>query len=614
MQVSGEFELNASDKRKRAQADLRIALAMRGGVSLAVWIGGAVCEVEELRKASSDSIYGRLRALSNYKSVEVDIMSGASAGGLNGAIYSASLMYGFDFGTMLEVWLELADVESLARSTKAHPGERARPSLFEGENYFRAKFVEKLTALVESGPPDHLAPPRLDLFLTATRLQPITRTFRDAADNKLVESRSAAFFHFHHMGDRGGPLSDFADKPDALTSTVPELALAGRSTSSFPVAFEPADVYSAGPQACVPAPPRQPNMFGKFSEHGTTPVIDGGVLDNIPVARAIQAIAGAPASGPAERWLLYLNPSPAEDGTRADTEGLNAILQSLKRAATLKFNTESLSDDLAALSTHNVSMAERRTSRATLLAAAHRTRRPTCRAHAAWAGTDARRIVEVLADPDLAFVAHPFVRFAAAPPLEAGPKKRGDRQRFYARIEAAALQTYATATLDAPPLLVLGDIVDTLLTIAQQVDPASARGPEAAPYRVRLVVEVLTSVWEQRWVRVAADRTGSPGPALDRCHHRRPPDRERTADTGHLDRSPISMRPLSMPRSPACTGRRWTRTARPRCTSTSSGPSWRLMPPSCSPARCLTTPSSVGSPRSSATTRPDPWPASNALR
>ncbi len=95
MQLSGEFELSASKERKQADADLRIALAMRGGVSLAVWIGGAVCEVEALRSASPESIYGRLRVLSNYERVEVDIMTGASAGGLNGAIYSASLMYGF---------------------------------------------------------------------------------------------------------------------------------------------------------------------------------------------------------------------------------------------------------------------------------------------------------------------------------------------------------------------------------------------------------------------------------------------------------------------------------------------------------------------------------------
>ncbi len=253
-------------------------------------------------------------------------------------------------------------------------------------------------------------------------------------------------------------------------------------------------------------------MFGKFSEHGKTSVIDGGVLDNIPVARAIQAIAGAPASGPAERWLLYLNPSPAEDGTPADTDGLNAILQSLKRAVTLKFNTESLSDDLAALSTHNASMSERRGSRAMLLDApppGPAADLPLARA--AWAGTDARRIVEVLADPDLAFSAHTFVNFAAAPPLESEfETEHGDRQRFYACIESATLATYATATLEAPPLLALGDIVDTLLTVAQQVDPSAASGPEAALYRVRLVVEVLTSVWEQRWVQAAGGRAGTP--------------------------------------------------------------------------------------------------------
>ena len=291
---------------------------------------------------------------------------------------------------------------------------------------------------------------------------------------------------------------------------MPELALAGRSTSSFPVAFEPADVYSAGAQACIPV----------YRGNPTCSASSPSTADNRhrrrrprqhPRRRAIQAIAGAPASGPAERWLLYLNPSPAEDGTRADIEGLNAILQSLKRAATLKFNTESLSDDLAALSTHNASMAERRASRAMLLAG--RATAPAADlsiAHDAWAGTDARRIVEVLADPDLAFASHPFVRFSAAPPLEADWKQPGDRQRFYDRIEAAALETYATATLDAPPLLALGDIVDTLLTVAQQVDPDAARGPEAALYRVRLVVEVLTSVWEQRWVRAAADRTAGP--------------------------------------------------------------------------------------------------------
>ena len=513
MQTSGEFELNATETRKTAGADLRIALAMRGGVSLAVWIGGAVCEVEALRSAEPESIYGQLLRLSNYQHVDVDIMTGASAGGLNGAIYSASLMYGFHFGEMEEIWLELADVESLARSTRVRRGEPERPSLFEGEGYFRAKFVEKLRLLVESGPKPHKAPPRLDLFLTATRLEPIARIFRDAADNRLIESRSAAFFHFHHLGERGGPLSDFADTPASLTSTVPELALAGRSTSSFPVAFEPASVFTAPPGSSMLGP--GPNMFGKFSEQGETQVIDGGVLDNIPVGRAIQAIAGAPASGPAERWLLYLNPSPAEPQEAVADGNLNAILRSLKRAALLKFNTESLSDDLAALSTHNSSMTERRAARASLLLSP--TPDPTAalvQARAAWAATDAQRIVEVLADPDLAFASHPFTRFASPPPIEdEWDDVADDRRCFQDTLASATRLSYEEVDVSNPPLLALGDVVDTLLTIAQQVnptEPADSLGAEATLYRVRLIVEVLTAVWEQRWVRAAGSRNGAP--------------------------------------------------------------------------------------------------------
>ena len=34
-----------------APRELRLALAMRGGVSLAVWIGGTCCEIDRLRTA-----------------------------------------------------------------------------------------------------------------------------------------------------------------------------------------------------------------------------------------------------------------------------------------------------------------------------------------------------------------------------------------------------------------------------------------------------------------------------------------------------------------------------------------------------------------------------------
>ncbi len=72
---------------------MRIALGIRGGVSLSVWIGGACREIDALRpssQATGDLFWARLLAISDVNDVIVDVMAGASAGGLNGVIYAAS--------------------------------------------------------------------------------------------------------------------------------------------------------------------------------------------------------------------------------------------------------------------------------------------------------------------------------------------------------------------------------------------------------------------------------------------------------------------------------------------------------------------------------------------
>ena len=73
---------------------------MRGGVSLAVWIGGACCEIDALRVMPTDpgpaNFWRPLAARAPATSgVVVDVLAGASAGGLNGVLYAASQVYGF---------------------------------------------------------------------------------------------------------------------------------------------------------------------------------------------------------------------------------------------------------------------------------------------------------------------------------------------------------------------------------------------------------------------------------------------------------------------------------------------------------------------------------------
>ena len=68
-------------------AQLRLAISMRGGVSLAVWIGGALAEIDVLRRScptadvttSTDPnapIYRSLMELAGYTSVLVDVSVG----------------------------------------------------------------------------------------------------------------------------------------------------------------------------------------------------------------------------------------------------------------------------------------------------------------------------------------------------------------------------------------------------------------------------------------------------------------------------------------------------------------------------------------------------------
>ena len=512
--------LEATKERTNEAEELRLALSMRGGVSLAVWIGGAVAEIEAMRAASgggmapslpitgTGAVYARLLSQARYDHVTVDILTGASAGGLNGAIYAASLMYGFDFGRMAELWLQVADIEALCRPTRWTPGEEQRPSLFEGDEYFWAICRGELRKLIDGSAEARSQTPeqqRLDLFLAATLAKPVERILRNDAFSRIAETRSSAFFHFRHLGTAGSALSDFdrVTKADDADDIANRLALAGRSTSSFPIAFEPATVWS---DPAAPSGARStglngydgPNMAGVFSEvTGDEPVgvIDGGVLDNIPVGRAIQAIAGAPAAGAASRWLLYLHPSPPEDNDGAsDGENLTGILAGLKRSFQLKFSSESLVEDMVALEEHNADVADRRMRREVLLT--HIAGATELSAVAAWAQADAKRVREVLLEPDLAMATHPFAASGFGAVLDGWDASL--RSALFDRLPDALA---ADSAPSPAPLLALGDVVESLLTLTQQTH--NVPDQEATLYRIRLLIEVLTAVWDRCWAESA---------------------------------------------------------------------------------------------------------------
>ncbi|MFZ2156108.1 MAG: patatin-like phospholipase family protein, partial [Bradyrhizobium sp.] len=135
------------------EKELRIALVCFGGASLAIYMHGVTKEILKLVRASSalhtiiipekrsaaaffdvrdrsdpefdtEAIYfDLLRDIGRTVDLRVivDIIAGASAGGINGIMLARALSHDLPMGRLRELWLENADVtELLASEAKAH--------------------------------------------------------------------------------------------------------------------------------------------------------------------------------------------------------------------------------------------------------------------------------------------------------------------------------------------------------------------------------------------------------------------------------------------------------------------------------------------------------------
>ncbi len=330
---------------------LRLAVAMRGGVSLAVWIGGAVAELDLLRslrvyghdggwtrvfmywtdaRPADDAAfeamlprvaeYGRLLAGRDYHRVEADVLAGASAGGLNGVLFAAAERAGSSVRDVLDVWIRAGSVTKLIRP----PGRGSVRSVLRGDDYFYPEVKDAVLGLYGLGAKprrrrQELAEDPVTLDLSATVLNA-----QESPNEEIREGRGG----FHFASDGVGndvPTFDEARSPSGQAS-IERLALAARSTSSFPGAFEPATIwsFSGTPPQLDPTRPEaeridmsrafiaQRRVDSSEADDQYYQVIDGGVFDNIPISRAFRAIRPRPSSVPTRRALFYLDPNPPD--------------------------------------------------------------------------------------------------------------------------------------------------------------------------------------------------------------------------------------------------------------------------------------------------------------
>lgn len=361
------------------QKELRLALVCYGGVSLAVYMHGITKEVWHLARASralhhpaavrldgaAEAYRDFLAAIERDRGLRLrvlpDILTGASAGGINAVFLAQAVHAGHSLEPLTDLWLSNADVSALT-DPKAEPMWRfakfwAQPiaewflrrpgnvvsatvspetrkevrrkvSRFVRGRWFAPPFSgsrfsgmlhEALVRMEAEGDGEPLLPPGypVDLIVTATDFRGHPETLRLNSPLEVEETEHRLPIRFRSRVGDGDALGDRL-----------ELVLAARATASFPGAFPPLTLAEIDRLAAAEGQQwasRERFLARIMPAHvarGTldkVALIDGAVLVNAPFGAALDALHGRPAQREVDRRFVYLDPRPDGSGPAPGT-------------------------------------------------------------------------------------------------------------------------------------------------------------------------------------------------------------------------------------------------------------------------------------------------------
>lgn len=328
-----------------AQHEIRLALVMNGGVSLAVWMAGVTHELDLARRASTprtpgarphdEAVASRWRELlrgrgsTGGRRLVIDVIAGTSAGGLNGALLATAIAHdstldpepepGSGSGPWLrEQWCQLGALRyGRLIPDPADSGRAPTGSVLDG-NFFLEQATTLLTRLAGGEEADDAH--KVTLFTTASGLGQQEISARDAADQPFTVPDHRFLYRFtNDLPQRYDPRTLGFTAPETTGGDfqdIERLALAARSSASFPVAFAPRhegerQLNTSPPRLrprTVPGDPATGPAGEPVSSDGAW-LMDGGVLDNAPFGPVLDTVSRCDVAGHVSRYVVYVVPS-----------------------------------------------------------------------------------------------------------------------------------------------------------------------------------------------------------------------------------------------------------------------------------------------------------------
>lgn len=330
-------------------------MVLYGGVSLAVYIYGIVVEAQRLLlaaealerggNAGGEQLRPYMRALeaAGVTKVSIDLLSGTSAGGINGILLAKALARCSDVYTVKDLWLDGGDIEQLLQ-----PPSLAKPHSLLQSRVFKRHLRDGMRRLDEPQRGVE-SPPILDLFVSSTSLRGGSRLFVDSLGNSIETLQYRYVIQRKLRTPQKAATGEERDyEVDDFTGGENEtLVKLARATSAFPFAFEPVEIT------------KEDGLLPAGDEGGW--FADGGILNNKPFTEAVETIVNRSSDRPVRRWLFSIDPDPkppAEDEEGGDMPPFDQTV--LRSIATIP-RYQSIARDLLALDQHNekVAAAER---------------------------------------------------------------------------------------------------------------------------------------------------------------------------------------------------------------------------------------------------------------
>ncbi|MBY0519573.1 MAG: patatin-like protein [Sphingomonas sp.] len=394
----------------KREKELRLALVCYGGISLAVYMHGITKEIWRLARAScafnegqtpAGGSQGVYRALlqeieDEHKltlRVLVDIIAGASAGGINGVFLAQAISTGQSLEPLTDLWLDSADIEALLDPAQAPSHRFAKVWALPLAWAAQRRSGDPIDTLVEAGARDEVRR-KLSRFVRSRWFEPpfggerFTNLVMDAFDAMARAPKGPRLLPEGQPLDLFVTVTDFTGHPERLALNSPpevmetehrlifpftdhgttcetlahpgELTFAARATSSFPGAFPPVTVGeldSVLASRNVAWPGRDAFLARMLPrQHAANAadkavLIDGSVLANAPFRPAIEALRERPARRQVDRRFVYIDPYPGGKfhmGKRADVPGffqtIIGAVSELPRQQPIRDNLEAIAE------------------------------------------------------------------------------------------------------------------------------------------------------------------------------------------------------------------------------------------------------------------------------